>query len=47
MGAVELAPAGHGVSDASATDGVGGLHDDEGPLFQRGYREVLRIIHWL
>lgn len=47
MGAVELAPAGHRVSDASATDGVGGLHDDEGPLFQRGHREVLRVIHWL
>jgi len=47
VGAVELAPAGHRVSDASATDGVGGLHDDEGPLFQRGHREVLRVIHWL
>lgn len=47
VGAVELAPAGHRVSDASATDGVGGLHDDEGPLFQRGHREVLRVIHRL
>lgn len=47
VGAVELAPAGHGVSDASATDGVGRLHDDEGPLFQSGHREVLRVIYWL
>lgn len=47
VGAVELAPAGDGVSDASATDGVGGLHNDERPLFQRGHGEMLRVINWL
>lgn len=47
VGSVELAPAGDGVSDAGATDGVCRLHDDKRPLLQRGHREMLRVVHWL
>lgn len=47
VGAVELASAGDGISDASAADGVRGLHNDKGSLLQRGHREVLCVIHWL
>lgn len=47
MGAVELASARHRVSDASATDGIGGFHNDKGPLLQRGHGEVLCVIHRL
>jgi hypothetical protein len=47
VGSVELAPARDRVSDAGAADGVGRLHNDKRSLLQRGYREVLRVVHWL
>lgn len=44
---VGLSSAGYGVADAGARHGVHRLHDDKGPLLQRGHRQVPVVRHRL
>lgn len=44
---VGLSSAGHGVADARASRRIHRLHDDKGPLLQRGHRQVPVVRHRL
>lgn len=44
---VGLSSAGNGVADARAGRWIHRLHDDEGPLLQRGHRQVPVVRHRL
>ena len=46
-GVVAVPAAGHSAGHAAACARVGALHDDKGPLFQRGHRQVPAVHHGL
>lgn len=46
-GVVALPAAGHSVGHTAARARVGALHNDKGPLFQRGHRQVPAVDHGL